>query len=192
MALLFLSYPSLSLQPSLWHKEALWAGRWGRLTGMSTRRESCLCFISTCSVFMRVLLFACEEPSIENPQGIWVVQTVKRLTSAQVMISWFVGSSPVSDPVLTAWSLEPASDSVCISLSAPPPLMLCVSLSKINKHQKKKKSPSTSFIKNTKSLRSLFSNLVLSHEWKDMTSKEMKAGKTKVSWLRCESPLTFW
>ena len=31
-------------------------------------------------------------------------------------------------------SMEPASDSVSPSLSAPPPVVLCLSLSKINKH----------------------------------------------------------
>ena len=49
-------------------------------------------------------------------------------TSAQVMILRFVSSSPVSGSVLTAQSLEPASDSVSPSLSAPPLLMLCLSL----------------------------------------------------------------
>ena len=53
---------------------------------------------------------------------------VKRLTSAQVMISWFVSSSPMSGSVLTAQSLEPASDSV----SASPAHLLAHSLSKIN------------------------------------------------------------
>ena len=43
---------------------------------------------------------------------------------AQVMISRFVGSSPTSGSVPTARSLEPASDSVSPSLSAPPLLML--------------------------------------------------------------------
>ena len=57
--------------------------------------------------------------------------SVKRPTSAQVMISRFVSSSPASGSVLTAQSLEPASDSVSPSLSAPPPLSL--SLSKMNK-----------------------------------------------------------
>ena len=61
--------------------------------------------------------------------GTRVAQSVKRPTSAQVMISWFVSSSPASGSVLTAWSLEPASDSVSPPLSAPPLLMLCVSLS---------------------------------------------------------------
>ena len=62
-------------------------------------------------------------------RGPWVAQSVKRPTSAQVMISQSVGSSPVSGSVLTAWSLEPASDSVSPSLSAPPPFVLCFSLS---------------------------------------------------------------
>ena len=56
------------------------------------------------------------------------------LTLAQVMISRFVGSSPVSGSVLIAQSLEPASDSVSPSLSAPPLLVLSVPLSKIKKH----------------------------------------------------------
>ena len=56
-------------------------------------------------------------------------QLVERPTLAQVMISQFVNSSPVSGSVLTACSLEPASDSVSPSLSAPPPLVLALSLS---------------------------------------------------------------
>ena len=60
---------------------------------------------------------------------------VKQPTLAQVMISWLVSSSPALGSVLTDQSLEPALDSVSPSLSAPPPLMLCLSLSqKINKH----------------------------------------------------------
>ena len=61
--------------------------------------------------------------------GAWVAQSVKRLTSAQVMTSQFVGLSPAWGSVLTAQSLEPALDSVSPSLSAPLPLMLCLSLS---------------------------------------------------------------
>ena len=77
-----------------------------------------------------------EGHKIKGPHsgGAWVAQSVKRLTSAQVMISQFMSSSPTSGSVLTAQSLEPASDSVSPSLSAPPPLVLCLSLSKINKH----------------------------------------------------------
>ena len=55
-------------------------------------------------------------------------QSVDCLTSAQVVISRFMSSSPTLDSVLTAQSLEPASDSVSPSLSAPPLLMLCLSL----------------------------------------------------------------
>ena len=62
-------------------------------------------------------------------RGAWVAQSVKRLTSAQVMISRSVSSSPVSGSVLTAQNLEPASDSVSPSLSASPPFLLCLSLS---------------------------------------------------------------
>ena len=40
---------------------------------------------------------------------------------------------PCVPAVLTAQSLEPASDSVSPSLSAPPPLTLCLSLSLNNK-----------------------------------------------------------
>ena len=43
--------------------------------------------------------------------------SVKCLTSAQVMIPRLVSSSPKSGSVPTAQSLEPASDSVCLSLS---------------------------------------------------------------------------
>ena len=76
-------------------------------------------------------------------RGAWVAQSVERPTSAQVMISQSVSSSPTSGFVLTAQSLEPALDSVSPSLSAPPPLVLCLSLSKIN-------------IKNKKSLKKIF------------------------------------
>ena len=64
--------------------------------------------------------------------------SVKRLTSAQVMISWSMSSSPMSGYVLTAQSLKPALDSVSPSLSAPPRPVL--SLSKINVNLKKKKN----------------------------------------------------
>ena len=48
--------------------------------------------------------------------GTCVAQSVNCPTSAQVMMSQFVGSSPVSCSVLTARSLEPVSDSVSPSL----------------------------------------------------------------------------
>ena len=50
-------------------------------------------------------------------RGAWVAQLVKCLTSAQVMILRFMGSSPMLGSVLTAQSLEPALGSVSPSLS---------------------------------------------------------------------------
>ena len=48
-----------------------------------------------------------------------MAQSVEHPTSAQIMIPRFMGSSPASGSVLTAQSLESASDSVSPSLSAP-------------------------------------------------------------------------
>ena len=62
-------------------------------------------------------------------RGAWVAQSVKHPTSAQVMISQSMISNPASGSVLTAQSLDSALDSVSSSLSAPPLLMLCLSLS---------------------------------------------------------------
>ena len=67
-----------------------------------------------------------------------MAQSVERPISAQVVILQFVSSSPASGSVLTARSLEPASI-MCFPLSAPPPLVLCLCVSKVNKCKKKKK-----------------------------------------------------
>ena len=74
---------------------------------------------------------------IKKLRGAWVAQSVKRLASAQVMISQSVSSSPTSGFVLTAQSLEPASD--CVPLSLCPSLTHALSpfLSRINKTLKK-------------------------------------------------------
>ena len=56
-----------------------------------------------------------------------MAQSVERPTSAQVMISLLLSSSPISGSVLTAWSLEPASSSVSPSLC--PSLTHALSLS---------------------------------------------------------------
>ena len=63
-----------------------------------------------------------------------MAQLVKRPTSTQVMKSRPVGLNPALGFVLTAQSLEPASDSVSPSFSALPLHTLCLSLppSKIN------------------------------------------------------------
>ena len=70
-----------------------------------------------------------------NNGGVWVAQLVKRSTSAQVMISQFVSLSPPLGSVLTAQSLEPASDSVSVSLCPFPAHALSRSL----KYKLKKK-----------------------------------------------------
>ena len=57
-----------------------------------------------------------------------MAQSVGHLTLAQIMISQLVSSSLASGSVLTAWSLEPALDSVSPSLSTPPLLMLSLTL----------------------------------------------------------------
>ena len=71
--------------------------------------------------------FRMENEGVRQ-RGAWVAQSDKRLTSAQVMVSLFMGSSPMSGSVLTAQSLEPAWDSVPPSLSVPPRLTLALSL----------------------------------------------------------------
>ena len=58
-----------------------------------------------------------------------MAQSVKHPTSAQVMISQLLSSSPMLGSVLTAQSLEPASDSVSSSLSVPLLLVRSLSLS---------------------------------------------------------------
>ena len=55
-------------------------------------------------------------------RGTCMAQSVKGPTLVEVIISWFVSSSPTSGS-----GLEPASDSVSSFLSAPP--LLCLSLS---------------------------------------------------------------
>ena len=67
-------------------------------------------------------------------RGALVAQLAKRLTSAQVMISQFVSLSLASGSGLTAQSLDACFRfCVSLSLSAPPLLTLCLSLSLNNK-----------------------------------------------------------
>ena len=65
-------------------------------------------------------------------RGARVAQSVKHPTSAQVMISQLVSSSPTSGSVMTVQSLEHALDSVFHSVSALS--LSSLSLSKLNKH----------------------------------------------------------
>ena len=69
----------------------------------------------SCGTFKKGVFGGCLGGSVEHP------------TLAQVIISWSVSWSPVLGSVLTARSLESASDSVSPSLSAPPPLTLGLS-----------------------------------------------------------------
>ena len=64
----------------------------------------------------------------ETRWGAWVAQSVKHQTSAQITISRLVGLSPVPGSMLTAQSLEPALDSVCLSLYFSPAHALFLSL----------------------------------------------------------------
>ena len=66
-------------------------------------------------------------------RDIWVAQLVKHPTLPQVMISQFMSSSPLLGSVLTAQSLEPALDSVSLSLCPS----LVHALSKIKRFSKK-------------------------------------------------------
>ena len=67
-------------------------------------------------------------------RGAWVAQSVKCLTWAQVMILWSVSSSP-SLGLETAQSLEPASDSLSLSLSlSVKPCQYCLRLGSLTLH----------------------------------------------------------
>ena len=79
-----------------------------------------------------------NEVGQKSTLSTWVAQSVKCPTWAQVMISHFVSLSPMLGSGLMAQSLEPASDSVSPSLSAPSPLVLFLSLK--NKYLKKFKN----------------------------------------------------
>ena len=68
--------------------------------------------------------------------GASVAQVVKCPTSAQITISWLVGSSPEFFIGLSAVSLELTPDTLSPSLSTPPLLAFSLSLSKENKHLK--------------------------------------------------------
>ena len=80
--------------------------------------------------------YSTDELLAEGPaprcRGAWVAQSVQRPTSAQVMISQFMSSSPPLGSVLTARSLE-LLRILCLPLSLPLPYLSSLSLSKINR-----------------------------------------------------------
>ena len=94
------------------------------MVGVRALEQALNLAVLTIPAFIQLNLKKCQEG-----RAAWVAQSVGHPTSAQAMISQFVSSSPASGSVLTAWSLEPASDSGFPSLSALPLLALCLSLS---------------------------------------------------------------
>ena len=132
-----------------------WLKSWSQCCGIEPHVGLC----TECGACLRFSLSSCPSPrpvhalsvSISKIKknnnknkvrlwGAWEAQLVERLTSAQVIVSRCVSSSPASGFVLTARSPEPASDSVSPSLSLPLPCSCSVSLSlsKININKIKK------------------------------------------------------
>ena len=101
-----------------------------RVTGAECVREHWLITLANAKAFMK------NGGGNKMRRATGVTQLVKRPTLAQAMIPWFVGSSPALGSVLTAWSLEPASDSKSPSLPLPHSCSASLSLSKISKYEK--------------------------------------------------------
>ena len=78
-----------------------------------------------CIYFYSLIVSILHKKRLRH-RGAWVAQSAEPPTLAQVMISWFVSWSPASGSVLTAQSLEPASDSVT-PLCPFPTRTLCLS-----------------------------------------------------------------
>ena len=121
-----------------------------------------------------------------------MAQLVKHPTSAQVMISQFVGSSPTLGSVLTARSLEAASDSVSLSL-CPSPITPCLCLSKINKCKKKKNRGSwvAQSVKRPTSVRVTISRSVSSSPARGsgLMAQSLEPASDSVSLSLCPSPI---
>ena len=103
------------------------------IKSVNTSKQICFCknrLICWCHWGGRGCFWSVSWQIKEHPKrGAWVPQSVRRPTTAQVMISQCVSSSPASGSVLIAQRLEPASYSVSPSLSATSLLALCLSLS---------------------------------------------------------------
>ena len=63
------------------------------------------------SIVLNIFTHCAISKTMGN-QGAWVAESVKPPTLAQVIILWFMSSSPASGSVLTAQSLEPDRKSV--------------------------------------------------------------------------------
>ena len=117
-AIHFFPVPTMPYFPSLGQFPSHWS---------YPRSDPCVCFCMICQVKTEsetIPKFSYLNHLNVCFRGAWVAQSVKRPTLVQVMISRFVSSSPASGSVLTAQSLELASDSVSPSPSAPPLLTL--------------------------------------------------------------------
>ena len=86
----------------------------------------CLPDEASCGAILILSHLLAQKPLVG---GAWVAQLAECPTSAQVMVLWFWGLSPMTGSMLTAQSLDPASDSVFPSLSALPLHMLSLLLS---------------------------------------------------------------
>ena len=74
-----------------------------------------------CTIWPEFSLDIAKQVDVTSKSGLggWVAQSVKHPTSARVMTPRFVGSRPAWGSVLTAQSLEPASDSLPESPQSP-------------------------------------------------------------------------
>ena len=113
----FMGQPGM-IWPTRWFNQSMKKGKkqWWGVSGQRLIRGKRKC---------KVLGLQVSE---EDSGGAWLAQSVECLTSAQVMISGLMSLSPTGS-VLTAQSLESALDSVSLSRSAPPLLILSLSLS---------------------------------------------------------------
>ena len=106
-------------------------GRLGRFHLLAIVKNAAVNMVHThlSGILLSVLLGVYTE--VEWLGGTWVTQSVGRPTSAQVVISQLMSSSPTSGSMLTAQSLVPALDSVFPTLPLPTHT-LSFSHSKIN------------------------------------------------------------
>ena len=110
LAPLALLYETSLPVPPTWPSEAKLVrsspSSWGSLWPC-TRPTQC-CSVAVFSLADVLSYCLNHHTEISASWGAWVAQLAECPTSAQVMISWSVGSSPMSGSVLTAQSLEPA------------------------------------------------------------------------------------
>ena len=117
------SAPSISPGPLIYARDQV----------LRTVNHAWSLMVIICSLAKARRIIIQSKSKVRKCRGTWVAQSVKRPTLAQVMISQLVSSNPMLGSVLTAWSLEPASDSVSPSLCPSPTCTLSLSFSKVNK-----------------------------------------------------------